>query len=241
MPGMTWGTATTAVCNSDHWLALDGAVARRGIVSGRCEVDPVLHRTASTPGDGGTVTVLLDGQTVGHLPDQLAAQYAEVFDQAGVVDVQISGLIVWSPLDRVPEYDIQVFASDPGHLLPVNHPGPIPTMRANTPCASVARTFQPGDAARITNPCASGPEHLPESGVSVWATATALNQRDVEVSLFGSVATTGSAADFAAAVLRTTSGRTGVAVNVEAMLSGRESGPQLRAFYPIPWVRPERT
>jgi len=115
-----------------------------------------------------------------------------VFDRACVVDVRVSGVIVGSPLDRVPEYDLQVSASDPGHVLPVNHPGPNPTMRANAPCASVARTFQPGDAARITDPCVGGTGHLPESGVSVWATATALNQQDVEVSLFGSLVTTGS-------------------------------------------------
>jgi hypothetical protein len=236
--GLTWGAPTLAECGPDHWLALDEAVNRSGIVSGRCDILATLHRIAHPTPTTSPIAVTLDGNPIANLPRDVAEHYAAVFDHAGVVDVQVSGLIVWSPDDRVPEYGVQVFACDPAHILPVNRPASIPTMRANSWCASVARTLQGHEAARLLELFREHDVVLCDGGVSVWGSAIALNRRIVTISLFDSPVTTGSSEDFAAAVLRTADGRTEVTVNVEATVSLLDIGPQLRIFYPIRWARP---
>ena len=236
--GLTWGAPTLAEGASDHWLALDDAARRRGIVSGRCDIIPILHRTARSTQNGSPVAILLDGNVVAALPHDIGTQYAAVFDRAGVVDVQVGGLIVWSPDDRVPEYDVQVFACEPAHILPVNCPAKIPLMRATSWCASVARTLHGDEGAHLLELFREHGVALCDGGVSVWGSAVARNRRTVTISLFDSPVTTGSSEDFAAAVLRTSDGRTDVKVNVEATVSLHDIGPQLRVFYPLPWVRP---
>jgi hypothetical protein len=71
--GMTWGTTTAVIDGPRRRADLDAAVTRRGVVSGRCAVELVLHRRSSR-GNADAVAVLLDRVAIGHLPPQAAAR-----------------------------------------------------------------------------------------------------------------------------------------------------------------------
>lgn len=160
-----------------------------------------------------------------------------MFDRSGVVDVDVSGLVLWHPDDRTPGYDIHVSASAPGHILPVNRPTCGLMMRATSWYACLARMFPAAEAEPLVDLFRRQGRALDPTGISVWGSASALNRHTVRISLFGIAVATGSNDDFAAAVLRTTNGESHTAVNVEAAVSLSETGARLQVFSRLAWVR----